>query len=124
MSVCRHAIMRWSIIAASLFISVPRAGAALDVGAGIGLVTITGAAPGAQLVLEDQHHGMVASGTADSYGSLIFRELTQGGRYAVRDGGTGTVTPVTVLRFRDHPKPSFSPLGRGISTTRPMVPWA
>ena len=107
MSICRHAIVRWSIVAASLFASVPRADAALDVRAGIGLVTVTGAAVGAQLVLEDRRHRQVAVGTTDAFGSLIFRELPQGARYAIRDGGTGTVTPVTVLRFRDHPDPSF-----------------
>jgi hypothetical protein len=92
-SVCRNAIMRWSIVAASLFLSVPRAGAALDVRAGIGLVSITGAAVGAELVLEDRHHREVAKGTADTFGSLIFRELAQGERYAIRDGGTGGISP-------------------------------
>ena len=45
-----------------------------------------------------------ARGTTDTLGSLIFRELKQGGRYIVHDPKTGgTDTPVTVRRFKDRP---------------------
>lgn len=79
---------------------------ALDVQPGIGFVAITGQAEGTQLVLEDAQHHDLESGLADRFGSLVFRELTQGAQYYVREPNNAT-TPFTVLRFEDHPAQSF-----------------
>ncbi|MEB2286164.1 MAG: hypothetical protein B6D46_00220 [Polyangiaceae bacterium UTPRO1] len=79
---------------------------AMDVQSGIGFVAVTGQAEGTELVLENAQHQDVASGFVDRFGSLIFRELAQGAAYAVREPG-GATTPVTTLRFADHPPQSF-----------------
>jgi len=81
---------------------------AFQVQPGIGFVAISDATPGTELVLVDQKQREVNRGTTDSYGSLIFRDLKQGGRYSVRpSAGGGAASPFTVLEFRDHPKDSF-----------------
>ena len=81
---------------------------ALEARAGIAFVAMTGSPEGTELVLEDANGNEVERGTADRFGSLVFRELEQGGAYVVRDAGSGgAAVPVTVLRFEDHPDASF-----------------
>jgi predicted acyl esterase len=86
--------------------AAPPAAAALTAQAGIGFIAVSGAAPGLALVLRDRHGAQVQQGTTDSFGSFIFRDLTQGARYVVGAAGSAD-TPVTVLRFADHPDQSF-----------------
>jgi uncharacterized protein len=92
---------------ALLAVAPPPAHAALDVRPGIGLVAITGAAPGTAITLADRHGHEVDHGTADTFGSLIFRGLVQGRGYVVQAAGSSSGTPVTVRKFADHPDPSF-----------------
>jgi predicted acyl esterase len=82
-----------------------RSAVAFDVQAGIGFVAVTGATPGSTLTLADPRGRQVATGTGDSFGSLIFRDLKQGAELVVRDGESST--RVTVLRFEDHPSQAF-----------------
>jgi predicted acyl esterase len=79
---------------------------ALDVQSGIGFVAITGQLEGTPLVLENAQHQDVQSGLVDRFGSLIFRDLTQGAAYFVREPG-GATTTVAVRRFEEHPPQSF-----------------
>lgn len=94
-----------------------RAAGALDVQLGIGFVALTGQVEGTQLVLENAQHQEVDSGLVDRFGSLIFRDLTQGGAYFVREPG-GVTTPVMIRRFEDHPAQAFydghTPLTEGL----------
>jgi hypothetical protein len=84
------------------------AAGAFQVRAGIGFVAVSDAAPGTELVLEDARGREVGRGTADRFGSLVFRDLRQGRGYAVRDAAAGgDATPVTPLEFRDHPDAAF-----------------
>jgi uncharacterized protein len=94
------------LISAVLLATTP-AGAAVSLQGGIGFVAVTGSTEGTELVLQDVHGREVGRGHADRFGSLVFRELEQGARYVVRENGGGAGTPVTVLRFEDHPGPSF-----------------
>lgn len=91
---------------ALLALCVAAPAAALDVQSGIGFIAITGQVEGTELVLEDASHQDIDSGLADRFGSLVFRELTQGAAYFVREPG-GATTPVMVRRFEDHPPQSF-----------------
>src|SRR5262245_38101817 len=84
-----------------------RTDAALTLQPGIGLVAVTGATRGTELVLQDEAQQEVSRGTADAFGSLIFRELAQGGHYAVVPAGGGAAMPFTVLAFADAPDPSL-----------------
>ena len=94
-----------SIIVPLVALAGAPARAALQVHPGIGFIAVTDAAPGTEVVLQDRRHADVGRGTTDRFGSFIFRDLRQGGRYVVSDGAD--VMPVTVLRFRDHPDESF-----------------
>jgi len=85
----------------------PPARAALEVQAGIGLVAVTGAAPGVELTLQDRRRREVGRGTTDRLGSFVFRDLAPGGRYVLHAGDSPDAMAVTVLRFGDHPEPSF-----------------
>jgi predicted acyl esterase len=85
----------------------PPVAAALQVQAGIAFVAVTGATPGVELTLQDRKRRALGSGKADSFGSFVFRELEEGGRYLVRAADGGEATPVTTLKFRDHPSASF-----------------
>jgi len=100
---------RWMMaMVAALFAGAPRAADAFEVNPSIGLVSVTGAPVGAELVLEDTRGREAARGEADAFGSLIFRELEEGRTYVVRETGAGGAgTPVKVLRFADHPPASF-----------------
>jgi hypothetical protein len=88
----------------AMFIAAPAAGYQLQ--AGIGFVAVTGSTSGAELVLQDAASQEVARGNADTFGSFIFRDLTQGASYSVTETG-GSTTPVTVLRFQDNPALAF-----------------
>src|SRR5947209_856576 len=91
--------------------------AAWDVQSGIGFVAVTGATEGTELVLEDALHAEVTRGLADRFGSLVFRELAQGGSYFVHETAGGT-TAVTVRRFEDNPDAAFyqaQTLGEGLN---------
>jgi predicted acyl esterase len=88
----------------ALCVAVPAA--ALDVQEGIGFVAVTNQVPGTLLVLENAQHQDVDSGLTDAFGSLVFRELTQGAQYFIREPDT-TQTPITIRRFEDHPPQSF-----------------
>src|SRR5262245_47726860 len=79
----------------------------LTAGGGIGFVAVTGATPGHALTLETRRGKQVGSGTADDFGSLIFRELTPGGGYLVRDLMSGSSAQAFVLSFDDVPDQSF-----------------
>src|SRR5262245_38568424 len=86
----------------------PMARAAFQVQGGIGFVAVTGESAGAELVLEDRKHHEVGRGTADRFGSLIFRDLASGRGYTVRETAAGGGSlPVTVLKLDDPPEVSF-----------------
>ena len=100
----------WPCLALSILFSLlatAPARADVAVQGGIGFVAVTGAAPGTELTLENRRGKQVGIGTTDSFGSLIFRELTPGGGYVVRDATSGTSAQVTVLSFDDTPDPSL-----------------
>ena len=81
--------------------------AAFRTQAGIGFVAMLDAPEGSVFVLEDRK-GEVRRGTADRFGSLIFRDLDVGATYTVRDiSGDGGAAPVTTLRLEDHPDAAF-----------------
>jgi uncharacterized protein len=94
------------VVSVAFLLTAPRARAALQVRGGIGLVAVTGAAPGLGLTLQDRPRHTVAQGTADAFGSFIFRELEQGEQYLLTSDA-GDIMPVTVLRFGDNPDQSF-----------------
>src|SRR4051812_12927395 len=83
-------------------------------------VHVTGARPGAKLVLVDRHGHTVASQRAGKLGGAIFRGVAPGKGYEV-DGATGTVT---VLSDRSAPpstkayKQKIPSSGYGYLTTR------
>ncbi len=100
---------RWYhwIVATAAFVVVAAAPAfAYDVQSGIGFVAVLNATPSDEFVLEDAQHQVLHSGLADSFGSLVFRDLVQGASYFIQETG-GSSTPVTVLRFEDHPGDAF-----------------
>ncbi len=104
--------MRRFLSAASLLaflVFLPGKGqAAFGAQAGIGFLAVHDAPVGAELVLEDARGREVGRGAADSFGSLVFRDLAQGREYVLREGAAGgQVTRVRVLRFRDHPEEGF-----------------
>ena len=79
---------------------------AYDVQSGIGFVAITNALENDEFTLTDAQNQVVDTGLADSYGSLVFRELVQGAAYTVTQTGGGA-TPVTIRRFEEHPGDAF-----------------
>jgi predicted acyl esterase len=96
------------LLAAATLAWRPLPAAAYQVQSGIGFLAVTGATVGATIALEDAKGTELQRGTADAYGSLIFRELKQGGRYVIHDTSPGgTDTPVTVRRFKDRPDPAL-----------------
>jgi len=56
--------------------------------------------------LVDAGGAVVASGTADTQGAILFRTVEVGSGYRVRSGGLES-DPVTVMGRTDHPDPSF-----------------
>jgi hypothetical protein len=61
---------------------------------------------GGAVDLLDATDTVVASGTADAQGSVLFREVAAGGGYRVRHDGLVS-DPVTVMGPTDHPSQSF-----------------
>ena len=98
-----------AVVLLSVLAGVPSwALAALQAQGGIGFVAVTGAPPGVELVLEEGRHREAGRGTADRFGSLVFRDLTAGRGYAVREtAGRGAAVPVTVLKLTDNPNASL-----------------
>jgi predicted acyl esterase len=94
------------LCSALLALCVAAPAAALDVQEGIGFVAITNQVEGTTLVLENAQHQDVDSGLVDRFGSLVFRDLTQGAQYFIREPGN-VQTPVTIRRFEDVPPQSF-----------------
>src|SRR6516225_7325730 len=100
----------WPCLALSslvVLLATAPAQADLAVQGGIGFVAVTGATPGDALTLETRRGEQVGSGTADSFGSLIFRQLTPGGGYVMRDATSGSSAGAFVLSFDDIPDQSF-----------------
>ena len=76
----------------------------------VGEAYVTGAKPGAQLLLVGRGDKVVRKGKADRFGSEIFFELKPGSTYSVRSrvGGRMVGTrPFKVLKPDANPKPSF-----------------
>ena len=96
------------VVLGALFTGGPAA-AAIAVQAGIGFVAVTGASPGAAMVLDDAHQMQVGQGTVDRLGSLLFRDLAPGSGYVVHETAAGGFAsdPVTVPRFEDRPDTSL-----------------
>jgi uncharacterized protein len=74
---------------------------------GIGFVAILDAAEGEEFVLRDRSGDELGRGTADRFGSLIFRDLVPGGSYRVEGGDPAASVPVVLRVLEDHPDPSF-----------------
>ncbi len=79
---------------------------AFDVQSGIGFVAITGSTQNTEYVIRDAQNVEVGRGNADAFGSLVFRNLTQGAAYTIQETGGGSA-PATVLRFEDHPDQTY-----------------
>jgi predicted acyl esterase len=96
------------LAACAALVLAPRVQAAFRVQEGIEFLAVLDAAEGTQFVLEDGKGKDLAQGTADRFGSLIFRYLDAGTSYVVRDtSGDGGSQDVTTLRLADHPDASF-----------------
>ena len=76
------------VVLGAVFTGGPAA-AAIAVQAGIGFVAVTGASPGAAMVLDDAHQMQVGQGTVDRLGSLLFRDLAPGSGYVVHETAAG-----------------------------------
>jgi len=87
--------------------------------AGIGQIYATGLTPGGGVTLtkarpahpwfwrQDRRDARVTTAVADRFGSIAFRDLTQGGTYVVRDVETGWSARATVLVEGQNPPESF-----------------
>ena len=75
---------------------------------GVEQISLIGATPGADFVLVagDEFDVPVSSGTADAYGSLVFRSLDAATDYRVGDEAVLTA-PIDVLARDEHPDPAF-----------------
>jgi predicted acyl esterase len=86
-------------------------------------VDVTGATPGAKLKLLDRRGRLVRSGKVDALGGLLFRGVTPGRGYRVKQGASESA-PLTVLSNRPAPpstkiyKQSLPTTGYGYLTTR------
>ncbi|MBN1528031.1 MAG: CocE/NonD family hydrolase [Thermoleophilaceae bacterium] len=77
-------------------------------------VYVTGATPGAQLVLEDSAGGTVGTRTVNPLGATLFRNVPPAAGYRVRPAaGGGASPPVRVLSTRSAP-PDTSVYGQSI----------
>ncbi|MFN8546234.1 MAG: CocE/NonD family hydrolase [Candidatus Binatia bacterium] len=95
------------LLAVALVATDPRrAWSAITAQGGIGFVAVTGATEGDVLVLESPRHREIARGTADRFGSLLFRDLTPGDGYQVRTAG-GDAVAANVSTLEDRPPPAF-----------------
>ncbi len=101
------------LAAAGLAVSAAPAGAApagFTARGSIGEAYVLNAKAGEALRLLDAKGGVAARGTADRFGSFIFRNLPGGARFSVRRGGAGggqTTRPFRVLRLGANPPASF-----------------
>jgi len=96
------------LVVCAPLVAAPRVQGAFRVQEGIEFLAVLDAAEGTQFVLEDGKGKDLAQGTADRFGSLIFRYLDAGASYVVRDtSGDGGSQDVTTLRLEDHPDASF-----------------
>jgi predicted acyl esterase len=91
----------------TLALASPSLARAIEVQPGIGFIAITGATPGGQIVLSDTKGKELGRAATDEFGSLIIRDLPQGGRFVVSEASGGAGTRVTVLRFADNPPVGF-----------------
>jgi len=91
----------------AIFVATPAA--AFEVQGGIGFVAVSDAPVDAEIVLETAAGVELQRKVADRFGSVIFRDLPQGGVYLVSDAAVlgGAPTPVQGLEFKDHPPASF-----------------
>ncbi|HEY8514548.1 MAG TPA: CocE/NonD family hydrolase [Candidatus Binatia bacterium] len=89
-----------------LLLVAPLSAQAIEVKPGIGIIAVTGAEPDTELVLEDRR-GNQQRGVTDRFGSFLFRELEQGEQYTVRASDGSPPVVARVLRFNEHPDPSF-----------------
>jgi uncharacterized protein len=69
-------------------------------------ITVTGAPPEARVRVVGDDGELVAAGTADEFGSLLFRGLAPGATFTVQASGFES-DPVTTFTRNDHPDPSF-----------------
>jgi uncharacterized protein len=76
--------------------------ATFDVVAGTEQITITGATPGDELTATPGDGTPAATGIVDEFGALLFRNLTPGTEFTVRNT-TSAAPPVTTLGRTDHP---------------------
>lgn len=89
-------------------VAVVPAARAYEVRPGIEMISILDAEEGTEFVLTDKNGAELGRGTADRFGSLIFRYLEEGVTYTLRDTSDGGATQqVTTLRLADHPPQSF-----------------
>jgi predicted acyl esterase len=96
------------LVSLTLLVGAPAPSrAAVQVQPGIGLIAVTGVTPGADVILQTRRGHELGRGMADRFGSFLFRELAQGGRYVVRVGDSGAAMPAQTLRFRNNPPQSF-----------------
>ena len=82
--------------------AAPAAAATFSTTGSIGQVYTWGHPVGSTVELLDSGGATLASGAADAQGAKIFRDLTPGPGYQVREGGT-TSTAVTVTAVSDEP---------------------
>ncbi len=80
--------------------------ATFDVAGGTEQVTVTGADPGTELTVVDADAAVLATGTVDDAGALLFRELPGGVAVTVRSADTES-EPITTMARDDHPDPVF-----------------
>ena len=97
---------RYIVSVAVFCLALAAPAAAYQLQSGIGFIAITNAPVGAELILKDALGTQIGQGLADSYGSLIFRDLAQGATYSVTETG-GATTNATVRVFGDNPPQSF-----------------
>jgi predicted acyl esterase len=99
---------RLTALLTALALAGPALVHAFQVQPGIGFIAVTDTTPGSQIILSDTRGTELRRETTDEFGSLIFRDLAQGGRFLVSDATSGrSGERVTVLRFADNPPPSF-----------------
>ncbi|MCU1356233.1 MAG: peptidase [Acidimicrobiales bacterium] len=84
----------------------PAAAATFTAAGSIGQVYTSGHPVGSTVELLGTGGATLASGPADAQGAKLFRDLTPGSAYRVREGGT-TSAPLTVTAAADNPPDSF-----------------
>jgi predicted acyl esterase len=89
--------------AAGALASVAHQAAAFTARGSAEQVDVTGVAPGAQLLLINRAGRQVASQAADSLGGIVFRNVTPGSDYRVRQPGGDTSGALTVFSNRPAP---------------------